>query len=138
MCGVRVTLTGFLPSARRRSVFITQPRHGGPLYVGAGHLYTHRLTLDRVLYCRLAPNMVRARTIGVRAAPVPVMAVQVCGPSAVWMDRTALAPSPTAEATRFTEGQADVFGGEYGGHAGFIRQGCAPDRCPGGAEFLGV
>src|SRR6202048_1765312 len=47
--------------------------------------------------------MVRARTIGVRAAPVPVMAVQVCGPSAVWIDRTALAPSPTAEATRFTE-----------------------------------
>jgi hypothetical protein len=56
--------------------------------------------------------MVRARTIGLRAAPVPVMAGQVCGPSAVWMDRTALAPSPTAEATRFTEGQADVSGGE--------------------------
>jgi hypothetical protein len=47
--------------------------------------------------------MVRARTIGVCAAPVPVMAVQVSGPSAVWMDRTALAPSPTAHATRLTE-----------------------------------
>ena len=34
---------------------------------------------------------------------VPVMAVQVRGPSAVWMERTALAPSPTAEATRFSE-----------------------------------
>jgi hypothetical protein len=66
------------------------------------------------------------------------MAVQVCGPSAVWMDRTAFAPSPTAEATRFTEGQADVSGGEYGRHAGFKRQRCAPQRCPGGAEFFGV
>src|ERR1700677_5258193 len=34
---------------------------------------------------------------------VPVMADQVRRPSAVWMERTAPAPSPTAEATRFTE-----------------------------------
>src|SRR5271155_3712260 len=46
------------------------------------------------------------RFCGAVCAPpvsVPVMAVQVRGPSAVWMERTALAPSPTAEATRFTE-----------------------------------
>src|SRR5258705_7026673 len=58
MLGLRVALSRFLRSARRRSVVITQPRNGGPLHVGACHLYTHRLTLDRVLYWRLAPNTV--------------------------------------------------------------------------------
>jgi len=38
MCGRRVTLTSFLPSARRRSVLITQRRHGGPRGGTAQHL----------------------------------------------------------------------------------------------------
>jgi hypothetical protein len=51
------------------------------------------------------------------------------------MERTALAPSPTAAATRLTE---VASGGESSGHAGFKRQRWAPQRCPGGAEFFGV
>jgi hypothetical protein len=70
--------------------------------------------------------------VAMRAAPVsvPMMGVQVGDPSAVWTDRTALAPSPTAEATRFSEVRR-TSPAANGGHAGFKRQWCAPQRCPG-------
>ena len=51
------------------------------------------------------PRRERWEWVATRAAPVSmqIMEVQVGGPSAVWMERTALGPSPMAEAARFSK-----------------------------------
>jgi hypothetical protein len=70
-------------------------------------------------------------------ASVPVMAVQVRGPSAVWMQRAALAPSPTAEATRFSEVSRTSPAANTVGMLVSTAV-WAPQSCAGGAEFFGV
>jgi len=79
--------------------------------VGACHLYTHRLTLDRVLYWRLAPNTVGGRETNWRARlrRCSQWQFRYVVPARCGWTAQRLRPSPTAEATRFTEGQADVL-----------------------------
>ena len=79
-----------------------------------------------------------------RAVKMLVVALRVGDRSSgVWSERGVDGPHRACALSdgrghAFHRAQADVSGGEYGGHAGFKRQRRAPERCPRGAEIFGV